>query len=247
MAALLAGLPVDVPGRRSTACAARACRQSIDAAQAIGSGEGDVFIAGGVESMTRAPFVMAEAGRRLPARRARRWTTRRSAGASPTRRWPSCTTRTRMGETAENVAEQLRRHARGSGRLRAASQQRAAAAHRGRRASTTRSCPSTVPQAQRRADRRRRATSTRGPTRRWSSWPACKPAFREGRHGDGGQLVGHQRRRGGAAGHLASARRALGLQPLARMRRSARGRRRSGRDGPRADPRRRARRCSARA
>src|SRR4249920_2852381 len=61
MAALLAGLPVDVPG----ATVNRLCGSSMDAvgsaARAIRSGEADLIIAGGVESMSRAPFVMAKA------------------------------------------------------------------------------------------------------------------------------------------------------------------------------------------
>ena len=58
MAALLAGLPVDVPG----ATINRLCGSSLDAvgsaARAIKSGEAQLMIAGGVESMSRAPFVM---------------------------------------------------------------------------------------------------------------------------------------------------------------------------------------------
>jgi acetyl-CoA acyltransferase len=61
MAALLAGLPSAVPG----ATINRLCGSGLDAiaiaARAIRSGEADLLIAGGVESMTRAPFVMAKA------------------------------------------------------------------------------------------------------------------------------------------------------------------------------------------
>src|SRR5499425_1423681 len=61
MAALLAGLPVDVPGVTVN----RLCGSSMDAvgtaARAIRSGEVDLVIAGGVESMSRAPFVLAKA------------------------------------------------------------------------------------------------------------------------------------------------------------------------------------------
>ncbi|HET7580739.1 MAG TPA: acetyl-CoA C-acyltransferase [Bacillales bacterium] len=60
MAALLAGLPVSAAGTTVN----RLCGSSLDAvnyaARAIAVGEGDVFIAGGTESMTRAPFVMAK-------------------------------------------------------------------------------------------------------------------------------------------------------------------------------------------
>ena len=61
MAALLAGLPVEVPGTTVN----RLCGSSMDAiasaARAIKCGEGALMVAGGVESMTRAPFVSAKA------------------------------------------------------------------------------------------------------------------------------------------------------------------------------------------
>ncbi|MBT0963813.1 3-oxoadipyl-CoA thiolase [Denitromonas iodatirespirans] len=61
MAALLAGLPVEVPGTTVN----RLCGSSLDAvgmaARTIRSGEAELIIAGGVESMSRAPFVMGKA------------------------------------------------------------------------------------------------------------------------------------------------------------------------------------------
>ena len=61
MAVLLAGLPVDVPGTTIN----RLCGSGMDAvgqaARAIRAGDADLMIAGGVESMTRAPFVMPKA------------------------------------------------------------------------------------------------------------------------------------------------------------------------------------------
>ena len=61
MAGLLAGLPVEVPGTTVN----RLCGSSLDcvgmAARAIRSGDTELMIAGGVESMSRAPFVMAKA------------------------------------------------------------------------------------------------------------------------------------------------------------------------------------------
>jgi 3-oxoadipyl-CoA thiolase len=61
MAGLLAGLPPEVPGNTIN----RLCGSSLDAlgigARAIKAGEANLIIAGGVESMTRAPFVMAKA------------------------------------------------------------------------------------------------------------------------------------------------------------------------------------------
>src|SRR3546814_17839178 len=61
MATLLAGFPVEVPG----ATVNRLCGSGLDAvgtaARAIRTGEADLMLAGGVESMTRAPFVMGKA------------------------------------------------------------------------------------------------------------------------------------------------------------------------------------------
>jgi 3-oxoadipyl-CoA thiolase len=104
MAALLAGLPVTVPGQTVN----RLCGsglQAINAAfHAISAGEGDVFIAGGVESMTRAPFVMLKPERGFPRGEMElcdttlgwRFTNPRLAA----RYYPYA-----MGETAENVAQ----------------------------------------------------------------------------------------------------------------------------------------------
>lgn len=66
MAALLAGLPVEV----AASTVNRLCGSGLDAvnyaARAILAGEGDIFIAGGTESMTRAPFVMAKPSSEFP-------------------------------------------------------------------------------------------------------------------------------------------------------------------------------------
>lgn len=63
MATLLAGLPVDVPAVTVN----RLCGSGMDAvvmaSRAIAAGEGDVYLAGGVESMSRAPFVMGKASK----------------------------------------------------------------------------------------------------------------------------------------------------------------------------------------
>ncbi|WP_430318346.1 3-oxoadipyl-CoA thiolase [Pseudomonas nitroreducens] len=60
-AALLAGLPVTVPGQTVNRLCASGLAAVIDAARAVTCGEGALFVAGGVESMSRAPFVMAKA------------------------------------------------------------------------------------------------------------------------------------------------------------------------------------------
>lgn len=58
MAVLLAGFPVDIPGQTVNRLCGSGLQAVASAAQAIKAGEGDAFVAGGVESMTRAPYVM---------------------------------------------------------------------------------------------------------------------------------------------------------------------------------------------
>ncbi|MBI2186492.1 MAG: thiolase family protein [Acidobacteria bacterium] len=58
MAVLLAGLPVEVPGQTVNRLCGSGLQAVASAAQAIKAGEGEAFVAGGVESMTRAPYVM---------------------------------------------------------------------------------------------------------------------------------------------------------------------------------------------
>ncbi|GAB3302105.1 thiolase family protein [Hymenobacter tenuis] len=60
MAALLAGLPITVPGVTVNRLCASGLQSIMDASRAIMAGEGDIYLAGGAESMTRAPFVMAK-------------------------------------------------------------------------------------------------------------------------------------------------------------------------------------------
>src|SRR5690349_19882751 len=62
MAALLAGLPDEVPGYTVNRLCASGLTAVASAAHTIRSGEADVVVAGGVESMTRAPWVMAKPG-----------------------------------------------------------------------------------------------------------------------------------------------------------------------------------------
>jgi 3-oxoadipyl-CoA thiolase len=61
MALLLAGLPVEVAGQTVNRLCGSGLQAINAAAHAIGADDGDVFVAGGVESMTRAPYVMAKA------------------------------------------------------------------------------------------------------------------------------------------------------------------------------------------
>ncbi len=103
MAVLLAGLPVTVGGQTVNRLCGSGLQAVASAAQAIKVGEGQVVIAGGVESMTRAPFVMAKPAAGYPRGDLRmhdttlgwRFTNPRLAEMYPPQS---------MGETAENVA-----------------------------------------------------------------------------------------------------------------------------------------------
>ncbi len=103
MALLLAGLPESVPGETVNRLCASGMSAVAGAARAIRAGEGDVFIAGGVESMTRAPFVMGKTSQPF-SRNVEIFDT--SIG------WRFVNSKLKdqfgtdsMGETAENVAE----------------------------------------------------------------------------------------------------------------------------------------------
>jgi 3-oxoadipyl-CoA thiolase len=60
-AVLAAGLPVEIPGQTVNRLCASGLAAVLDAARAVSVGEGDLYLAGGVESMSRAPFVTAKA------------------------------------------------------------------------------------------------------------------------------------------------------------------------------------------
>ncbi len=62
MALLLAGLPTSVPGETVNRLCASGLSATVSAARGIRNGEGDLYVAGGVENMTRAPYVMSKAG-----------------------------------------------------------------------------------------------------------------------------------------------------------------------------------------
>jgi 3-oxoadipyl-CoA thiolase len=105
MAALLAGLPTSVPGETVNRLCASGMSAVAHAARAARLGEGDLFIAGGVESMTRAPYVLSKTARPF-GRDAQLYDT--SIG------WrfvnPAMKDRygvDSMGETAENIAQQF--------------------------------------------------------------------------------------------------------------------------------------------
>jgi len=104
MALLLAGLPVEVPGQTVNRLCGSGLQAVASAAQAIKAGEGEVFIAGGVESMTRAPYVMLKSGEP--------WLRRAPEIADSTVGWRFTNPKLKrdwtisLGETAEAVASQ---------------------------------------------------------------------------------------------------------------------------------------------
>jgi 3-oxoadipyl-CoA thiolase len=102
MAALLAGLPITVPGTTVTRLCASGLQAVNSAAQAIASGCGDIMIAGGVESMTRAPYVMPKADKAYD-RSPKMFDTTLGWRMINPNMPPEYTIS--MGETAENVAE----------------------------------------------------------------------------------------------------------------------------------------------
>ena len=66
MAALLAGLPETVPGSTTNRLCGSGMQSVVDGARAVSLGEADLIIAGGVESMSRAPFVVPKAETAYP-------------------------------------------------------------------------------------------------------------------------------------------------------------------------------------
>src|SRR5207245_3014313 len=106
MALLLAGLPVDVPGQTVNRLCGSGLQAAESAAQAIKAGEGEVFIAGGVENMTRAPYVLLKSGTA--------WSRTAPEVADTTVGWRFPNPRLKqewtiaLGETAELVAERYK-------------------------------------------------------------------------------------------------------------------------------------------
>lgn len=104
MAALLAELPVTVAGSTVNRLCASGLQAIMDAARAIMCNDGAIYIAGGVESMTRAPFVMAKSNGAW-SRKAEIFDTT-MGWRFINKRLPDMYHPYTMGETAENVAKQ---------------------------------------------------------------------------------------------------------------------------------------------
>ena len=127
MAALLAGLPVEVAG----ATVNRLCASGLEAvnvaARMIEAGCGDIMVAGGVESMSRAPYVLSKAGEAFGRTQELHDTTIgwRFVNPAMAAKYPAIS----LGETAENVARLHKVLREDQDRFALASQQRWAAAH----------------------------------------------------------------------------------------------------------------------
>ena len=104
MAVLLAGLPVEVPGATVNRLCASGLEAVNQAARAVKLGEGDVYLAGGVESMSRAPWVVEKPERALP-RGAQTMHDTTLGWRLINPRMAERYSTEAMGETAENVAE----------------------------------------------------------------------------------------------------------------------------------------------
>ncbi len=104
MAALLAGLPVTVPGNTVNRLCASGLQAIMDAARAVFCGEGELYIAGGVESMTRAPYVIPKSGGSW--NRNLQMVDTTIGWRLPNKKLTDLYYPYSMGETAENVASQ---------------------------------------------------------------------------------------------------------------------------------------------
>jgi len=215
MALLLAGLPVSVPGETVNRLCASGMSAVAHAARAVQLGDGEVYVAGGVESMTRAPYVMSKATRPF-ARDVELFDT--SLGwrfINPALRERYGTDS--MGQTAENVAEQYGVSRDDQDAFAARSQTRAAAARAsGRFADEI--APLEIPQRKGPAKRVDQDEFIR-PDTTVEVLAKLKPAFRT--DGKGSVTAGNSSGlNDGAAALLVgteSVARELGLEPLARV------------------------------
>lgn len=213
MSLLLAGLPINVAGTTIN----RLCASSMDAvahaARAIQTGAGDIFIAGGVESMTRAPFVMGKADSAY---------SRDAQIYDSTLGWRFTNKKLAqmhhpysMGETAENVAEKYKIDRKRQDEFAVSSQQKYGKAHAAG-VFKEEIVPVSVPQ--RKGDPKIVNTDEHPrPETTMADLERLKPAFREGGTVTAGNASGVN---DGACGLLLMSEekaRALGLKPLARF------------------------------
>ncbi|MGW7263956.1 thiolase family protein [Streptomyces sp. NPDC054842] len=103
MAALLAGLPTSVPGVTVNRLCASGLEAVVQAARAIAVGDASIALAGGVESMTRAPYVLPKSDRPFPAAHTELYSTTLGWRMVNPRMEPQWTVP--LGESAELIAE----------------------------------------------------------------------------------------------------------------------------------------------
>jgi acetyl-CoA acyltransferase len=207
MGVLLAGLPVDVPGATVNRLCGSGMEAIASAARAIAAGDADICLAGGTESMTRAPFVLPRSAEPFP----------RDAGLADTRLgWRLVSPRmaemyppVSLGETAENVADRYGVDRSSQDEFALRSHERASAARDGGRFDAE-IVPVQTPSGTVTTDEGIRADLTE------AELAAKRPAFRR----DGTVTGGNSSPlNDGAAGLLLMSQRALtavGAEPLAR-------------------------------
>jgi acetyl-CoA acyltransferase len=103
MAVLLAGLPTSVPGATVNRLCGSSLEAAIQAARAIETGDAEVMVAGGVESMSRAPWVLLKPERAFPAGHEQLWSTTlgwRMVNPAMPEEWTIS-----LGESAEKLAD----------------------------------------------------------------------------------------------------------------------------------------------
>jgi 3-oxoadipyl-CoA thiolase len=202
MASLLAGLPQSVPGVTLNRLCASGLSAVVEACRAVKAGEGDLFVAGGVESMSRAPLVMAKGDKPWARGNVVAYDTH-LGWRFPNPRLEAMFPLESMGETGENVAERwgVSREEQDAFALR--SQERWAAAQ-----AAGRFADELVPVGEVAVDEHPRPDTSA------EKLAALKPAFREGGTVTAGNAAGVND--GAAALVIASEEkaRALGVEPL---------------------------------
>jgi len=203
MGALLAGLPESVAGVTLNRLCASGLSAVVSACHAVVAGDGDLFVAGGVESMSRAPLVMAKAEHPFPRGNQTVWDTT-LGWRFPNPRLEAMFPLESMGETGENVAERYGVSREEQDAFALQSQQRWAAAD-----SEGRFDDELVPVGEAVRDEHPR------PDTSGEKLAALKPAFRKGGSVTAGNSSGLND--GAAALVIASEERAreLGTEPLA--------------------------------
>ncbi len=217
MAVLLAGLPRSVPGCTVNRLCASGLEAVGCAARAILAGEGDVYVAGGVESMSRAPWVLPKAEKAYPFGNLTAFDTA-LGWRFPNPRLEKLFPLQGMGETAENIAEKFAISRADQDAFALESHRRAGAARDKVFAEEIVPVPTPTakdPAAAFKQDETIRADTTR------EKLAALKPAFRKG----GSVTAGNSSSMNDGASALllmeAGRARALGLKPFARWAGSA--------------------------